>query len=104
RAERVDQALPVPVVVNLDGAPGVLAGTGKDTARRCTRTAVSIRLRQRAGGGASQNGGAEHIHRRLDLRELDLLPFASARAMKGRGQNRDQRMTGIGNVVGIMGS
>ena len=40
----------------------------------------------------------------LDLREFDLLALARARAMKSRGQDRDQSVTRIGDVIGIVGS
>ena len=56
--------------------------------RRHVRHMVAVRLGLRAGLGGGQELGADELHRRFDLRHLDMLALARCLPMEQRGQDR----------------
>ena len=100
--QRLDQRLPAGVVLDLDRAPHVVAQAREDTRMAPSRCAG---CRCDAAPRRSRNNSkarAHEIDRRFELRQLDILSFAGAGAMEDGGQQPDQRVARIGDVIGIV--
>src|SRR5271163_1104816 len=83
-----------------DRDPGVLARAWINAMRRHEAIAVTVRTLHAAVGGEFQNGRRKKMHRRLRLRQVDVLSAPGAATIFQRGQNRANCETGR-DTIGV---
>ena len=93
------EAAPRCVVLDRHGEPAILAGRLEHPVRSHVRIAVAVACGRLAVHRVLDDRFGEDGHRRLPLREIDVLAAAGARAMQQGGEDGNRAMQAAGGIA-----